>query len=90
MPNVPVQAPPNPQYRFPSNAAHTTTVNIRNGGMAYCQMQYVPAIQNTSPRPQGQPPTQEERNTMQAHIKELLHHPDTTGGQVAYVEQVQQ
>lgn len=78
MPNVSVQAPPNLQYRFPLNVAHTTTANILNSEMACYQMWYISATQNTSSQPQGQLLTQEKQDTMQAHIKKLPHHLDTT------------
>jgi hypothetical protein len=75
---------PRPTYNV--NAMHSPTPNPGNMS-ARCQVRYVAANQSTM-RPRGQPPTQEEQDAVRAHVNKLTHHPDTPGGQAAYVEQV--
>src|SRR6267154_1113122 len=88
-PSLPaINMQPRPAYN--TNVTRNTVPNPTNNMSARRQVRYVAANQNAGQRPRGQPPTPEERDAMRARINELTHHPDTPGGQAAYVEQVQQ
>jgi hypothetical protein len=77
----------------PYNAPHTQTpqLNPTFNNPAHRQIRYVTGNQTgTTQYPRGQPPTQEERDTMRTQVNELIHHPDTPTGQARYKEQLQQ
>jgi hypothetical protein len=88
--NNPSPITTNTQPRLASNTNMTcnTLPNPANSMSTRRQMRYVTTNQNTTQRPRGQPPTQEEWDAMRAHINKLVHQPDMPSGQAAYVEQV--
>jgi hypothetical protein len=79
-----------PRLASNTNMTHNTLPNPANSMSTRCQMCYVTTNQNTTQRPRGQPPTQKEQDAMRTCINELVHQPDMSSGQAAYIEQVRQ
>jgi hypothetical protein len=86
-----IGTPVNQTVPYNAPRAQTPQPNPTFNNPARRQIRYVTGNQTgTTQRPRGQPPTQEERDTMRTRVNELIHHPDTSTGQAGYEEQLRQ